>query len=218
MEIFLLLIFLSVSLFSLNQERSITLYKDKYAKESKRALIIGNSEYRYFSPLKNPVNDTEVIVKELRKRGFQVSYVANASKKEFKKAVTLFASHISREKGVGLFYFAGHRIEVEGKNYLIPVDAEIKGKEEVEFYSFPIDLLVKKMEKAQNRLNIVILDACRHDPFSRSQMGGLAPINSTKGMYVALFYRTGKYCTRRKRGVFSFCKTFSQKYQSTLYT
>lgn len=195
-----LLLFLSFSsLFSYSESRSI--FK-VYKTENKQALIIGNSDYDTFSSLKNPVNDTRAIKTFLESKGFYVFYFENGNLREMKKRLRLFSKRLKERGGVGLFYFAGHGLEVEGKNYLIPSDANIPDKDEAEYASLPVHLVIDKMENAQNRLNILILDACRNDPFSRSGAGGLAAINNAKGMYIAYSTAPGKVA-KDGRGVHS---------------
>lgn len=165
-----------------NDDRAI--YKKKYSKEQKVALIIGNSNYSHFSKLKNAHHDADDMSKVLKNLGFEILYLKNGSLKDMKKTVRRFSNRI-KDGGVGLFFYAGHGIEVDGKNYLIPIDADIPEKNEVEYESLAVDMIIDKMEEAKNRLNIVVLDACRNDPFSRSGSGGLAQINNAKGMYIA---------------------------------
>jgi TRAP transporter TAXI family solute receptor len=180
------------------------LYIKKYSKESKVALVIGNANYNHFSKLKNSRNDAKDMQTVLESKGFKVYYLQDASLRDMKKAVRDFAYDI-KNGGVGMVYYAGHGVEVDGKNYLIPVDANIPAKDEVEFEALAVDLIVNKMETAKNRLNILVLDACRNDPFSRSGGGGLAAINNAKGMYVAYATAPGEVASdgKDKNGLFT---------------
>lgn len=158
--------------------------------EHRIALVIGNSQYKTM-PLKNPENDATDIANKLKKYGFKVSKVINGSRKQIKAALRRFSRDLSQEKTIGLFYYAGHGVQIKGQNYLIPVDAEIKSEFEVEDEAIPINRVLNAMEQAGNNLNLVILDACRDNPFARSfrsQSRGLARMGAPKGSMI--FYAT----------------------------
>ncbi len=171
--------------------------------EQRVALVVGNNNYESFAMLKNPINDARAMKEVLEKKKFDVIYLENTSQKNFKKAIKKFANKLSKG-GVGLFYFAGHGIQVDGENYLIPNDADISDKDDVDGESVPIAYLTKKLKKAGNRLNIIILDACRNDPFSRGVTGGLAPIHA-RGTFIAYATEAGKVAKdgKGKHGVFT---------------
>ncbi len=153
------------------------------------ALVIGNADYK-LGPLLNPVNDARAISDALRAASFDVIKYENLSTiADMKKAVREFGMRI-QNGGVGLFYYAGHGMQVNGNNYLIPVQAEIYKEEEVEFESLDVNFVLAQMESAHNRMNIIILDACRDNPFSRSWRSassakGLAFINAPAGTLIA---------------------------------
>jgi formylglycine-generating enzyme required for sulfatase activity len=154
--------------------------------EKKTALVIGNSTY-LVSPLKNPANDAKAMAKALRELGFVVDERTDRGLIEMKQAIEAFGKSI-RSGGVGLFYYAGHGMQVDGQNYLIPVDANIEGEAEVDFKAVNAGLVLAKMELARNSMNIVILDACRNNPFSRSFRSvnqGLASMNAPSGTLIA---------------------------------
>lgn len=149
------------------------------------ALVIGNAGYRTM-PLANPINDARAVADTLGKLGFKVISVNNASQKQMFEAVRQFGDGL--KGGVGLFYYAGHGVQVKGRNFLIPVDAAIEREDEVPYKAFDVGLVLEKMEGAKNPLNIVILDACRNNPFvrgSRSAGGGLAQMDAPTGSIVA---------------------------------
>jgi uncharacterized caspase-like protein len=124
----------------------------------------------------------------LEKKGFEVIYQEDGSIREMRKVLSKFYKKIEKG-GVGFFYFSGHGIEVEGQNYLIPIDAKIEDKSETEYEAVALGRVTKRMQNAKNRLNIVVLDACRNDPFSRSAgAGGLA---KTEPMGLFVSYSTG---------------------------
>jgi len=183
-------------------ERSLKL--SKMHEEQRIALIIGTNSYTSFSPLKNPINDARAMKRSLEKKQFKTLYAEDISKREFKKMVKKFHKELLKG-GTGLFFFAGHGIQVEGRNYLIASDSEIEAKEDVEFEAISLDFISSKMKSAKNRLNIVILDACRNDPFSRGAGGGLAPLQNARGMFVSYATEAGSVAQdgAGKNGVFT---------------
>ncbi len=154
--------------------------------QARTALVIGNSAYKS-SPLKNPVNDASDMASALRDSGFDVTLKTNASLRSMEKAIQNFGKKL-RGGGVGLFYFAGHGLQVGGRNYLIPVDAEIESESDVKYDGVDAGRVLGKMENAGNGLNIVILDACRNNPFARSFRSadkGLAKMDAPTGSFIA---------------------------------
>ncbi len=170
------------------QSRAVKV-KTNTSQEQRVALVIGNSDYQgVLSKLSNPVNDARSIKGMLEQRGFRVIYNENGTKRGMKKSLDAFYTSIA-QGGVGMFYFSGHGIEVDGQNYLIPVDAKIDVKSDTEYEAIALNRITKRMQNIGNRLNIVVLDACRNDPFSRSLgKGGLAKVEPI-GMFVS--YSTG---------------------------
>ena len=157
--------------------------------EQKRlALVIGNSSY-LTSPLKNPVNDANAIGKELEKLGFEVLLYTNLSQKDMINHMREFGEKLTANKGVGLFFYAGHGMQVNGENYIIPVTANIQKEQDIELEAVNIKRLMGEMDNALNELNIIILDACRDNPFARSFRSsankGLASTNAPTGTMVA---------------------------------
>ena len=160
------------------------------------ALVIGNSAYKD-SPLLNPANDARDMAITLRGLGFEVIEGENLSHREMENDIRLFGTKI-RDGGVGLFYYAGHGVQVNGINYLIPVGATITIEGEVKFESVDVGLVLAQMESARNGLNIVILDACRNNPFARSFRSasqGLASMDAPRGTMIA--YATAPGSTAR---------------------
>jgi len=154
------------------------------------ALVIGNADYTKARALANPANDAADIAKNLADLGFTVISGTNLDLKQMNDKVREFGDQLKASGGVGLFYYAGHGIQVGGKNYLIPVDADIPREDEVDFNALNLDLVLRKMATANNGLNIVILDACRNNPFARSwsrgeEEGGLAQISAPTGTFIA---------------------------------
>jgi len=154
--------------------------------EPRVALIIGNSAYMQ-APLANPVNDARDMAKVLVALGFRVTLKENAPLAEMKQAIRDFGRAI-KQGGVGLFYFAGHGIQAKGRNYLVPVNADIQNEYEIEDQAVDTNLVLGAMDEAQNRVNILILDACRNNPFARSfrsAAGGLAQMDAARGTLIA---------------------------------
>lgn len=155
---------------------------------ARTALVIGNSSYETISPLKNPANDAQDMATTLRGLGFEVIHLENAERREMRRAVRSFESKLEEKGGVGLFYYAGHGAQVQDANYLIPVDADIRREYEVPDETISAQSVLDAMAFAGNELNIVILDACRNNPFpgaTRAARNGLARMNAPTGMMIA---------------------------------
>jgi len=191
----LLTLFFGASLlFSVEAQTSKGIRKKKEPPkfiQKRLALVIGNADYKN-APLRNTVNDARSMDKTLREMGFSVDLVENASQNEMKKRIDLFGKKLKSGNGVGLFYFSGHGMQVKGENYLIPVGAKIDSEEYVEYESVRAGRIVAKMESARNFMNILILDACRNNPYARSFRSasqGLATLVAPVGTFIA--YATG---------------------------
>jgi Caspase domain len=151
------------------------------------ALVIGNGAYANAPVLKNPPNDARDMAKALRELGFDVTSGINVNQKEMKRLVREFGQKL-KSGGSGLFYYAGHGVQSRGRNFLIPTDADIQSEAEVEDSAVDVNLVLSYMDEAQNGLNIVILDACRNNPFARSfrsASGGLAQVDAPTGTLIA---------------------------------
>jgi len=161
--------------------------------EHRVALVIGNAAYAG-SPLRNPVADARAVAARLKTLGFQVLQRENLGFKEMMRAITQFGERLARKGSVGLFYYAGHGMQVRGKNYLIPVDAQISSEASVRSEAVDADSLLEQL--AVSELGIVILDACRNNPFERrfrsGMGGGLAQMDAPKGVMVAYATAPGK--------------------------
>jgi hypothetical protein len=133
------------------------------------------------------VSDARLMAETLRDRGFEVIEVIDANQREMRLAMVTFGD-LLRRGGVGLFYYAGHGIQVGGENYLIPIDAIIDREEHVAIEGVNVNQVLARMDGARNRLNIVILDSCRNNPFARSfrsVSSGLAQMLAPSGTYIA---------------------------------
>ena len=162
----------------------------KISSDQKRlALVIGNAAYQNATSLANPVNDARSIASSLKDIGFEVITVENATLSDMKRKVDEFGLKL-KDYDVGLFYYAGHGIQSRGNNYLVPVEANLTTERAVEYDCVRADRVLGFMEEAQSDVNIVILDACRNNPFerswSRSTAGnGLAFMNAPSGSLIA---------------------------------
>jgi len=136
------------------------------SQERRLALIVGNGNYPT-STLSNPENDAKSMEKSLKALGFKVIRHENLTQKKLTQAIDDFGNKL-KHYDVGLFFYAGHGIQAKGFNYLIPVDAVLKAESDVEYNCVRADRIFGKMEEAQNDINIIILDACRDNPFERS--------------------------------------------------
>ncbi len=150
------------------------------------ALVIGNSDYIQ-SPLKNPVNDAKAMAASLKQLGFQVDLQLNAGQEQMETAIDSFGRRLTSGAQVALFYYAGHGVQVDGENYLIPIDAKIARQSDVRYKAVNIGQILGAMSEAKDNLNIVILDACRDNPLPRSFRSasrGLARLEGPKGTII----------------------------------
>lgn len=154
---------------------------------ARTALVIGNGAYSD-AMLKNPPNDAADMAAALRSLGFEVMSYTDLDQAAMKRAIRDFGAKLRSKGGTGLFYYAGHGVQVKGINYLIPVRSSVNTEEEVEYEAVEAGLVLAQMESARNDINIVILDACRNNPFARSYRSsdkGLASINAPSGTLIA---------------------------------
>lgn len=154
--------------------------------EPRTALLIGNGDYKE-TPLKNPVNDVNDLAEALKKCGFSVNKLINADRRGMRDAIRAFGRKLNTGGGVGLFFYAGHGMQVKGENYLVPVGARVFAEDEVVDECVRASAVLRKMETAGNRLNIIILDACRNSPFDRrfrSARRGLAEMDAPRGSII----------------------------------
>lgn len=159
------------------------------ATEPRIALVIGNSTYAS-GPLPNPANDAKLLGDTLRQLGFEVIARRNADQITMKRAIQEFGTRLDKAgpEAIGLFYYAGHGVQLNGRNYLIPTTARIEREADVEIEAVSADWVIEQMRYARNRLNIVILDACRNNPFTRSMRSadrGLATMDAPAGILIA---------------------------------
>ncbi|MEO5979512.1 MAG: caspase family protein [Chryseolinea sp.] len=164
-----------------------------YKDEKRYALVIGNSNYsKDIGILKNPLNDATDVATELRKSDFDVQLLTNATYVQMREAMRKFQEKLTdgpRDQTVGLFYYAGHGVAYQDENYLVPIDADVKFEDDITRMCFPVQRMVlANMERTNSRMNIVILDACRNNPFpatNRSINGGLGEMKRARGSFIA---------------------------------
>jgi uncharacterized caspase-like protein len=166
--------------------------------DRKAALVIGNSAYR-IGALKNPVNDAQAVAASLRNLGFDVTLRENTSLRDLIESFRLF-SVSSKTAQVRVVFYAGHGVQLKGRNYLLPVDTEIRAEEEMAAKSADLNELIDRLGTSKQGINIIILDACRNNPFSGGEIvgpdgrrlkfrgatpSGLAPVEAPLGSMVA---------------------------------
>lgn len=150
----------------------------------RHAVVVGNSAYE-FSPLANPGNDARDVAKALEGSGFEVELLLDAGRDAINDAVAAMRADLAGEaEGVGLFYFAGHGVQNDGENWLLPVDAQVEDIASLEFGAVNASEIVNRMASADNGLNIVILDACRNNPLT-GDVKGLSRIESSASLFVS---------------------------------
>lgn len=150
------------------------------------ALVIGNGAYRD-APLHNPGNDARAMAQALKESGFTVTLQVDTDIQGMLTSIRRFGDQL-RKGGVGVFYYAGHGMQIKGRNYLIPVNSVIQREDEVAYQAVDAQAILDKMEAAGNGTNIMILDACRNNPFARSfrsAQQGLAQMDAPVGTLVA---------------------------------
>lgn len=172
---------------------SLSLTPAEALAERRVALVIGNSAYANANPLPNPVNDARAMGTSLRALGFDVAVLENVGQRAMTRAISQFGDRLNAGD-VALFYYAGHGMQVRGRNFLVPIDAEITGEGSAISESVDVDAVLQQLT-GTTRLNLVILDACRNNPFERrvrGGSGGLAAIDAPTGTLIAYATAPGK--------------------------
>ena len=165
--------------------------------ETRVALVVGNSTYQNVPPLNNPANDARLIADTLRSLGFQLvggSAQVDLDKTSFDDAVRSFGRQLQGAE-VGLFYYAGHGLQVRGANYLVPVNANPAREADLDYELEDAALVLRQMEGSGTRLNLIFLDACRNNPFGgrglRATEGGLAQMQAPEGTLISFATQPG---------------------------
>jgi hypothetical protein len=169
----------------------------KTIKEKRIALIIGNSNYTNLPKLKNPKNDANLMDSTLKLVGFTVNTIVNGDRESIWEAIDNFTTELAKDKEtIGLFYYAGHGIQQNGNNYLVPINAKILKPSDIARDCYNMESLYNEIEQAKNNLNMIILDACRNNPvegFRSAGSGGLAkPEKQAIGTFIAFSTAPGK--------------------------
>lgn len=161
-------------------------YADVQAATGPRvALIIGNAAYPS-SPLSNPVNDAKAVSDVVKGFGFTVIEVRDASKVQMEQAIEQAKDLLKGGGGIGMLYYAGHGLQLDWRNYLVPIDATLGSARDVAKQTVDVQLVLDAFKAARNAMNIIVLDACRDNPFGATGRGaGLAPMDAQWGTFVA---------------------------------
>ena len=158
--------------------------------EPRIALVVGNGSYGAVTPLDNPVPDANLIAKTLEAKGFAVTLLTDADQASLNRAIAVFGGEL-RQAGsdaTGLFFYAGHGVQSFGTNYLLPVDARLTNAADVGLVAIPAETVLRQMFSARNKTNIVILDACRNNPFDAipdMNDNGLAEMKAPTGTFLS---------------------------------
>ena len=153
----------------------------------RHALVIGNSRYQ-ISPLDNPANDAKAIAGELKATGFDITLLLDARRDAMVNAIEAYAKQLASRKAVGLFYFAGHGAQLAWRNYLLPVDAVVKSMDDVPALGVELNTLLQGLTRAMNPMNVIVLDACRDNPFGKAlpvEQKGLSQFDAPPGSLLA---------------------------------
>ena len=170
------------------QQRAIRPTQKASPTPVRQALVIGNSTYDHTSPLRNPTNDARAISQTLSRLGFEVETLTDVNQRQMEQAINQFGDKLRNRRGVGLFYYAGHGMQVRGENYLLPIDINPRSAADIRYDAVPVGKLLGQMEEAANGMNLVILDACRNNPFNRnfrSTNQGLAQVIAPTGSFIS---------------------------------
>src|SRR5580704_4727952 len=166
--------------------------------ETRLALVIGNSNYATVNKLPNPVNDAKAVAEDLKSAGFDVTAMLDVSQVDMRRAIQSFAAKVAK-KGpdtIALVYYAGHGVQVDGENFLVPIDAHIERESDIPFASVRLADVMSALASVQSKMRIVILDACRNNPFATSkQTRGLAIVDAPSGSIVAYSTAPGTEAT-----------------------
>jgi len=157
-------------------------------KRTMKALVIGNAAYPGHTALANPVNDATDMARRLEKYGFDVVTLTDASNKEMDKALLVFRNDL-KGSDVGLFFFAGHGMQISGVNYLLALDTPMNDETDAKHGSLSLDKVIETLDTSKVSTKIIMLDACRNNPWGRawqrSAVGlGLAPVHAPKGTII----------------------------------
>lgn len=150
---------------------AVSLAVPVWAAEKRLALVVGNARYP-LAPLNNPENDARVVASTLRRLGFEVIEHVNLPVKDFRRVLREYAKRVQDTEGTALFFYAGHGVQIDGRNFLLPVDINVRDEYEIKDEAVDVEeLFVSRLERARAQTRIIILDACRDNPFGRVTRG-----------------------------------------------
>lgn len=150
------------------------------------ALVIGNAAYQKVPPLSNSVNDARAMSLVLRKLGFKVFDVIDGDRASMAQAISRLQNDLKGQQAVAMLYYAGHGLQLDWRNYMVPIDANIDKAEDVPKQTVDIEQVIQTFKESKTRMNIIVLDACRDNPFAGSASGkGLAQLDAPPGTYLA---------------------------------
>ncbi len=150
------------------------------------ALIIGNAAYINVPALANPTNDAKAMANIMRKLGFKVFDVINGDKASMERAIEQMKDHLKGQQAVAMLYYAGHGLQLEWHNYMVPIDVKLKAATDVPKQTIDVEYVITAFKNANTRMNIIILDACRDNPFSNQASGkGLAQLDAPPGTLIS---------------------------------
>ena len=147
---------------------------------AKEALLIANADYSHFGKLPNPISDARQLSDVLRQIGFNVQVVENASREGMLDALSSFEERLKASRGIAFFHYGGHGVQVDGRNFLIPADADIPDEKRVATRAVDVDEIMGALDASGSSVNVVVLDACRDNPLpatsTRSATRGLSVV------------------------------------------
>ena len=152
----------------------------------RNALVIGNSAY-VFGALKNPANDARAIADDLKRTGFDVTLGVDLTRSQMIEAIQAYGQRVAQRKAIGLFYFAGHGVQLAWRNYLLPTDAALEKVEDIRAKCIDLNALIESIGRAANPMNVIVLDACRDNPFANEGKleRGLSQLDAPPGTLIA---------------------------------
>ncbi|PJC86467.1 hypothetical protein CSW98_09660 [Vibrio sp. HA2012] len=160
----------------------------------RKALVIGNENY-LDKPLLTPINDANDIASLLSEKEFDVTVKHDLDIENIDREISTFCNSVKNGEYITLFYFAGHGVQVDGRNYLIPVGQDFYDETQIRWRAYPLDELIERISTNKKNTNIIILDACRNNPFEANRSitsSGLAEISASKGTFIAYATSPGK--------------------------
>jgi hypothetical protein len=150
------------------------------------ALVIGNSAYVSAPTLTNPSNDAKAITNILKRLGFTVINVNDGTKEQMIAGIAQMQAALKGQQAVGMLYYAGHGVQQNWRNYMVPVDFKVSRDVDIPKQAIDVDTVIEGLKKAGTRMNIIVLDACRDNPFGSQASGkGLAQLEAPLNTYIA---------------------------------